>query len=153
MGRCLRTILHGGRFEFLSRKAIHQRSGVQPSLPYAVGINLKRLRHSSVWTPRSSVPTESTGKHRVVLERTSRNRAEKANLLTLQSTCLCRESELTNLLPLVHVSSDYICEITARSDLRQAIGPFQLLFLPPDVRLGLSSPTGGRMGSHPHLTH
>jgi hypothetical protein len=65
MGRCLRTILHGVRFEFLCDKAIHQRSGVQPSLPYAVGINLKRLRHS-VWTPRSSVPTESTGKHRGV---------------------------------------------------------------------------------------
>ena len=67
MGRCLRTILYGSRFEFLSDKAIHQRSGVQPSLPYAVGINLKRLRHS-VWTPRSSVPTKSTGtgKHRGV---------------------------------------------------------------------------------------
>ena len=44
-------------------------------------------------------------------------------------------------------------QIPARSDLRQAIGPFQLLSLPPDARLGLSSPTGGRMGSHPHLTH
>ena len=66
MGRCLRTILHGGSlFEFLSGEAIHQRSGVQPSLPYAVGINLKRLRHS-VWTPRSSVLTESSGKHRGV---------------------------------------------------------------------------------------
>ena len=35
-------------------------------LPYAIGINLKRLRHS-VWTPRSSVGTPCSGMHRGVV--------------------------------------------------------------------------------------
>ena len=44
-------------------------------------------------------------------------------------------------------------QIPARSDLRQAIGPSSFSPLPPDERLGRSSPTGGRTGSHPHPDH